>query len=193
MKSCAVRQMVTAAMLCGIGFVIPMFSPIRIVLEPASYTLGSHVAIFIGMLISPAVAVAVALGTTLGFFLGGFPIVIVFRAATHVIFAWVGASILQRNPNLLGTCFWRTGIFSFGIGVIHAVAEVAVVSVFYFGGAASQAHYVRGFVWSVLILVGVGSVVHSMIDLGIALIVWRAITASGGAKSLQPVVSFAKR
>ena len=193
MRSYNVRQMVTAALLCGIGVAIPMFSPIRIVLEPASYTLGSHVAIFIGMLISPAVAVAVSLGTALGFFLGAFPPVVVLRAATHVIFAWVGAMLLRRNPSLLGTSMLRTGVFSFGIGIIHAAAEVAVVAGFYFGGAASQAHYISGFVWSVLILVGVGSVAHSMLDLGIALIVWRAVTASGGAKSLRPVVSFGRR
>ena len=193
MKNYTVRQMVTAALLCGIGVLIPMFSPIRIILEPASYTLGSHVAIFIGMLISPPVAVAVSLGTAFGFFLGGFPIVIVFRAATHVIFAWVGASLLRRNPALLGTSILRTGVFSLGIGVIHAAAEVIVVAIFYFGGTASPAHYASGFVQSVLILVGAGSVVHSMLDLGIALIIWRAITAGGGAKSLQPVVSFGRR
>ena len=193
MRNNTVRQMVTAALLCGIGVVIPMFSPMRIVLEPASYTLGSHVAIFIGMLISPAVAVAVSLGTALGFFLGGFPIVIVLRAATHVIFAWIGGTLLRRNPSLLGTSVLRTGVFSLGIGIIHAAAEVAVVAVFYFGGAASPAHYVSGFVQSVLILVGAGSVVHSMLDLGIALIIWRAVTMSGGAKSLQPVISFSRR
>ena len=74
-------------MLIAVGIVIPLFSPVKIILEPASFTLASHVAIFIAMFISPAMAVAVSLGTTLGFFLAGFPLTVVLRALTHVIFA----------------------------------------------------------------------------------------------------------
>jgi len=192
-NSHATRQIIASALLCGIGIVIPMFSPIRIVLEPASYTLGSHVAIFVAMLISPLVAVAVALGTTLGFFLGGFPIVVVLRAASHVIFALVGALILSHRPDVVGHSLLRTGIFSFGIAIIHAVAEVSVVAAFYFSGGVSAAHYAQGFITSVLLLVGFGTIVHSMLDLGIALIVWRAVTRSGGARSLRPAVSFSRR
>ena len=56
-------------MLIAIGIIIPTFSPIKVIIEPASFTLASHVAIFIAMFISPQqVAVAVSLGTTLGFF-----------------------------------------------------------------------------------------------------------------------------
>ena len=89
------KTMVIAGLLCAVGIVIPMFSPIKVVLEPASFTLASHVAVFIAMFISPAVAVCVALGTTLGFFIGGFPIVVVMRALTHVIFAYFGAVYLK--------------------------------------------------------------------------------------------------
>jgi niacin transporter len=77
--------MCAAALLIAIGFVIPVFSPVKILLEPASYTLASHVSIFIAMFISPFIAVVVSLGTTLGFLVGGFPPVIVLRAATHEI------------------------------------------------------------------------------------------------------------
>lgn len=65
-------QLALTGMLIAIGIVIPMFSPIKVVIEPASFTLASHVAVFIAMFISPSMAVAVSLGTTLGFFLGGF-------------------------------------------------------------------------------------------------------------------------
>ena len=58
--------MVLAGVLCAVGIVVPMFMP-RIVLGPMSFTLASHVAVFLGMFISPAVAVAVCIGTTLGF------------------------------------------------------------------------------------------------------------------------------
>ncbi len=60
-------HMVLAGILCAIGIVVPMFMP-RIVLGPMSFTLASHVAVFLGMFISPAVAVAVCIGTTIGFF-----------------------------------------------------------------------------------------------------------------------------
>ena len=64
-------QLALAGMLIAIGIVIPMFSPIKIIIEPASFTLASHVPVFIAMFISPMMAAAVALGTTLGFLLGG--------------------------------------------------------------------------------------------------------------------------
>ena len=90
-------QLALTGMLIAIGIVIPMFSPIKVVIEPASFTLASHVAVFIAMFISPSMAVAVSLGTTLGFFLGGFPLTVVLRALTHVVFALVGALYLQKR------------------------------------------------------------------------------------------------
>ena len=40
-------QLALAGMLIAIGIVIPMFSPIKIIIEPASFTLASHVPVFI--------------------------------------------------------------------------------------------------------------------------------------------------
>ncbi len=40
----------------------------KIMIPPASFTLASHVPLFIAMFFTPGVAVAVALGTTFGFF-----------------------------------------------------------------------------------------------------------------------------
>ncbi len=77
-------HMVLAGILCAIGIVVPMFMP-RIVLGPMSFTLASHVAVFLGMFISPAVAVAVCIGTTIGFFLTT-PAIIALRAASHIVF-----------------------------------------------------------------------------------------------------------
>lgn len=167
-------QMILAALLCAIGIIIPLFSPIKILLEPASFTLASHVAIFIAMFISPGVAVAVSLGTTLGFFLGGFPIVIVCRAATHVIFALGGALVLRKNPQLIETPV-KSQLFSLIIGLIHGAAEVAVVTPFYFSAQMAEGYYAKGFIVSILLLVGVGSVIHSMVDFAISLVIWRPL------------------
>lgn len=166
--------MVIAALLCAIGIVIPMFAP-KIILEPASFTLASHVPVFIAMFISPPVALAVSVGTTLGFFFAGFPLVVVLRALSHVLFAMVGALILKKNTSLLSS-FAKTVGFGFLLAVIHAVSEITVVTLFYFGSKMPTSYYSHGYFTSVLLLVGVGTIVHSMIDFGISVFVWRPLS-----------------
>jgi niacin transporter len=147
-----------------------MFSPVRIILEPASFTLASHVVIFIAMFMSPAIAVSVAVGTTIGFLFGGFPIIVVLRAATHVVFALLGSLYLHKiSKNSLSPVNLR--IFSFCIAIIHSVCELIVVTVFYFGGSVSSAFYEQGFLTSVLLLVGLGTIIHSMVDFEISRII----------------------
>lgn len=165
-----------AGMLIAIGIVIPMFSPVKIVIEPASFTLASHVPVFIAMFISPMMAAAVALGTTLGFLLGGFPLTVVLRALTHVIFATVGAYYLQKH-NCAPIHSIRSSLpFSFVIGVLHAVCEVLIVLPFYISGAMPQANYDKGFFISIFVLVGIGSVIHSMVDLSISIWLYKPIS-----------------
>jgi niacin transporter len=98
------KTMITAALLCAVGIIIPILSPVKFVMEPASFTLASHVALFIAMFISPFTAAIVAVGTSLGFLLGGFPIVIVARAATHIVFALIGAIIIRKKPSYWMRC-----------------------------------------------------------------------------------------
>lgn len=170
-------HMVIAALLCAVGIIIPIFSPIRIVIEPMSFTLASHVAIFIAMFISVPVAAAVALGTTLGFFLGGFPIVIVLRALSHLLFATIGALYLRQHPQLIDFTAPLSHriprLYTFGAicSVIHALAEVCVVIPFYFGQHLSANEMIR----LIALLVGVGSFLHSMIDFTISIIVWKPL------------------
>ncbi|MCL2033532.1 MAG: hypothetical protein FWG94_02245 [Oscillospiraceae bacterium] len=170
MKSQNTVKLAIAGLLIAIGLIIPMFSPVKILLEPASFTLASHAAIFIAMFISPVVAVAVAAGTTIGFFFGGFPIIVVLRASTHIVFAFAGSLYLRKiSKGKLSAVKLR--IFSFYIAVAHAVGELAVVSIFYFGGNLSAIHFEKGFFMSVLLLVGLGTIVHSMVDFEIAQII----------------------
>ncbi|MCL2396986.1 MAG: hypothetical protein FWC93_02870 [Defluviitaleaceae bacterium] len=160
-----VFQLAATAVLIAVGILIPMVAP-RVVIGPASYTLASHVAIFIAMFISPKVAVGVTLGTTIGFFFGGFPLVIVFRAASHIIWAWPGALYLSRIDKF--KIPWvRLRIFSFIIAVIHGAGELVAVVLFYFGTGFPEG---TGLVW-ILGFIGLGSVVHSMVDLEIANVV----------------------
>ena len=164
-------------MLIAVGIVIPLFSPVKIILEPASFTMASHVAIFIAMFISPAMAVAVSLGTTLGFFLAGFPLTVVLRALTHVIFALAGAIYLKKHDNAPIQSVRSSLGFSFVIGVLHAFCEVLVVLPFYLNGSMPQANYEKGFFVSIFLLVGVGSVIHSMVDMCISIWLYKPISS----------------
>lgn len=104
------KSLAFTAILLAFGILIPMVMPVKVVIGPASFTLASHVPVFMAMFISPQVAVLVALGTSLGFLFAGFPIVIVLRAVSHLLFAIVGAVLVQKRPSLLekplSTFFW---------------------------------------------------------------------------------------
>lgn len=153
-------NLMSAAILTAIGILIPMVMPIRIVIGPASYTLGSHIPIIMAMFISPMVAGAVAIGTTLGFLMAAFPIVIVLRAFSHVVFALLGAWVLQRTNGLFTNVVKRQ-LFSLTINIVHALAEVVVVFVL---TGLGQENLDPSFWYVLLVLVGVGTVIHGMID-----------------------------
>lgn len=183
MKKLSLKRMTSAALLVALGIIIPTFSPLKIVIEPASFTLASHVPIFMAMFISPATALAVAIGTTVGFFMGGFPIVVVLRAASHILFVTLGSYYLKKSPQITVSPA-RLRVFSFAIGVIHAAGEVAVSSLFYFGNRMTSGYYQNGFVYSILLLVGVGTVIHSMIDFEISWLLTKAICKDSNVAAL---------
>lgn len=171
------KKLVLTALLCATGIVIPLFSPLKIILEPASFTLASHVPIFIAMFISPTVAITVAIGTTLGFLLGGFPIIVVLRALSHCVFSSLGSIFLKKYPNTL-TSSKNSFLYSLTIGLIHSICEVLVVIPFYTLANLSQDYYDKGFLFSVIILIGLGTVIHSMVDLWISQKIWVSIPKS---------------
>lgn len=184
MKNNSILKLSLSGLLIAVGIVIPMFSPVKILLEPASFTLASHVAIFIAMFISPGVAAAVAVGTTVGFFFGGFPLVVVLRAASHLVFAFGGSLYLRRASEALVSPV-KLRVFSFCVALVHALCELVVVSVFYFGGNMGAAYYQQGFLMSVLLLVGLGTVVHSMVDFEIAHVVVLALQKQKSFRALM--------
>lgn len=179
-KTSSVKQITIAALLTAVGIVIPLISPFRLVLEPASFTLASHVPIFLAMFISPGTAAAVAAGSALGFFLT-YPPVVGLRAASHIIFVLVGAFLLKKYPSIL-TKPATLLPFALFISILHAVCELGVVTAFYTLGTASPAYYENGYFYSVFVLVGVGTVIHSMVDFFIALFIAKAL---GRQKAIQ--------
>lgn len=154
------------------GIIIPLVMP-KIMIPPASFTLASHVPLFLAMFFSPGVAVAVALGTTFGFFLST-PVIIALRALSHIIFAVVGAWYLQKKPGIVlkdgkfTLANWKFQGFNFVIGAIHSIAEMLVVSAFYFMGNMPDTYYSEGYFYTVFILMGIGGLIHSLVDYNIA-------------------------
>jgi niacin transporter len=176
------QRITAAALLTAVGILIPMVMPIKVMVEPASFTLASHVAIFIAMMLSPAIAAAVAIGTTIGFLIS-FPPVIALRAASHLVFATVGGFWLQKHPETLSSPV-KVHVFSFLIAILHAVCEVAVVCAFYFGGSMTAAYYEFGFLYTVILLMGVGGIIHSLVDFEIALVIYKALSGQRGLAAL---------
>ncbi|MDR0424404.1 MAG: hypothetical protein LBH39_02935 [Clostridiales Family XIII bacterium] len=167
------HKITAAALLIAIGIAIPIISPFKIWLEPASFTLASHVAIFIAMFIDPLIAIAVAIGTAISFF--SLSIVVALRASSHLVFVIIGGLYLRKHPEILFNPA-KVQLFAFLIALIHAAGEMIVVSAFYFGGSMTQYTSLQ----MVFLLIGLGSVVHSMVDFEIALVVYRALCRQKG-------------
>ena len=154
-------KLTATGMLVAVGILIPMVFP-RVMIEPASYTLASHVAIFIAMFISPGVAAGVVLGTSIGFFFSATPIIF-FRALSHIVWAFPGAIYLSKIDKF-NISWFKLRIFSLVVALVHGLAEFGAVVVFYFGTTFPSDFDMR---W-LLIFIGLGTVLHSMVDLEIA-------------------------
>lgn len=166
MKKNSVQTLTYTALLIAIGIMIPLVMPIKVVIGPASYTLASHVPVFLAMFVSPSVAVLVALGTAFGFFLA-FPFIIGFRALSHVVFAFIGGFYLEKNPNAVNSPKQMI-VFNVIISLIHAAVETLVVTFFFMTGKLSAESYTSGFFVTVILFIGVGGFIHSLIDYTIA-------------------------
>lgn len=181
----SVYRLAVAALLCALGIMIPMIMPAKIYIPPMSFTLASHVAIFLAMCFSPATALAVSLGTTLGFVFSGLPTDVWLRALSHAVWALGGALWLKRFPNTL--CRPSSNIiFCLLLAVVHALLELAVVFSLYLGGMAGMAEkFQQGGFGAILLLVGVGTALHSCADYVISLLVWRPIRRVDGIAAIS--------
>ncbi|WP_159722598.1 hypothetical protein [Enterococcus sp. CSURQ0835] len=172
MKTNSVRNLTISALLIGLGILIPLVMP-KVVVPPASFTLASHVPVFIAMFFSPAMAVAVTLGTAFGFFISTSPI-IALRALSHIVFAVVGAYYLRKHPEIVfkdGKFTLANGrfqLFNFLIALLHSAVEMLVVSAFYFMGNMPDTFYSQGYLYTIFVLMGVGGAIHSLVDYNIA-------------------------
>lgn len=182
-RTLRIQKLTSAALLIALGIIIPMFMP-KIYLPPASFTLLSHVPVFISMFISPLVAVAVAVGTTIGFVFSTMNPMVVARAASHLIFAVLGALWLKKQPNTLNKPL-PTVVFTILISIIHAAFEVLVLIPFF---VTSPESFDGGFLYAILLMVGVGGFVHSVIDFLASLLVFKILVQQ---KTLRKMFSAA--
>ncbi|MBG9981591.1 hypothetical protein HZY86_00530 [Aerococcaceae bacterium DSM 111020] len=165
------KDITLAALLTAFGILIPLLMPFKVIIGPASYTLGSHIPINIALFHSGTVGAIVSIGTTLGFLMAGFPIVITLRALSHIIYVLFGHYlILKGNPHLLASTVSRS-ICNIGINLIHALGEVIVVYLLTSGDIATQSDYF----YTLFVLVGVGTLIHGCIDFELSYLISRMI------------------
>ncbi len=162
------RDMVVSALLIAIGILIPMIftgPPFRIVVGPYSATLMAHVPVIIAMFISPLTATFTAVGTTIGFFFTA-PLIVAVRAASHIVFAVLGAYLISKGIRAILLCAIT--------GVVHSVIEGIIVMIFYVGGfSAPNAGYT---IASLVIITIIGTFIHHCVDFAIAYAVGKGLS-----------------
>ena len=100
-----------------------MFSPIKIILETASFTFASHVPIFLAMFISTQTTILVTIVAAIRFLFDGFPLPIVLRALSHLLFVVIWSIYINKNKSTIYEKK-KSLVYSFVISVVHAVGEV---------------------------------------------------------------------
>lgn len=139
-----IRKMVFTALLISLSIVIPLtFGFLAIQIGPFTATLASHVPMFLSMFLGPLSSAMVGIGSGLGFFItkGAY---VGARAFMHSIVGACGAYLIKREVSytkvVIGTSF------------LHGILEALVVIPF---GITFK---------SILITVGLGSVLHHLVD-----------------------------
>jgi niacin transporter len=151
-----VRKLTYTALLTAWVIIIPIyFKGLQIIIPPFTATITAHVPIFIAMLLGPEAAVMVALGSALGFFLSA-PIYVAARALTHIIVALVGAIMIKKGKSFTSALIVTAPI--------HAILEALVVIPFGFT------------MYKVLIVVGVGTLLHHTADAIISTVLVKSIS-----------------
>ena len=170
--------MVITALLIAFGIIIPTaFGFLRLILGPFTATITAHVPIFVAMFLSPASAVFTAIGTTIGFLVAGVDIVVTVRAASHIIFAIVGAYMIKKERSVIS--------IGITIAIIHALTEAAVVLLFFiFGQPTDPATIIK----VAFITTGVGTIIHHAIDYVIAVVIYKALEKAKAVKALPKLI-----
>ena len=164
-KRISVKDITIAALLTALALAIPLFMPIKLVLEPIfSATFASHVPGILSMFVGPFAVIGTAVGSALGFIqLGPW---VALRAFSHVIFGLCGYKMLSKKWNVLYVLLLT--------GLLHAAAEMVV-------GLISLPFIVApagGILKYIIVTVGAGTFIHHCIDFVIAVIIFFALKSA---------------
>ena len=109
----------------------------------------------------PGIAVFVAIGSSIGFLITS-SLVVAARAFTHVFVGLLGAGFIQR-----GLSFFKAILIT---APVHGILEATIVMPF-------------GFTWfNILVVVGVGTVIHHLVDGTIAYGMVRSLQRTKSSK-----------
>jgi len=163
-----------AALLTALALAIPLFMPIKLVLEPIfSATFASHVPGILSMFVGPFAVIGTAVGSALGFIqLGPW---VALRALSHMIFGLFGYKMLEKK--------WNVFLVLVLTGLLHATAEmiVGLISIPFITTPAG------GLLKYIIITIGCGTFIHHCIDFVISLVIYYALKS---ARLLSTEVNF---
>ena len=158
------KKLIMAALLTSIAIIIPFAVFFKVVVPPFSATLGSHVPMFISMLLGPKVAAIVGLGSAFGFFLNLGP-AIGARASMHIFVGIIGAELIKK-----GVPFGKVSVIT---APLHGLFEALIIIPF------------TGFeAYNVLLLTGVGSILHHFADAFIAYLIINILQRSKSVSTI---------
>lgn len=155
-----IQELLYGAFLAALAVLIPTaFSGwLQVYFPPFSATLGSHLPTMLAMFISPVVAALVGIGSSLGFLMTLGPVV-AGRAAVHILIGVMGAQLVRKG-------YTRKGVLAL-TALPHAIGEAIVVILFGFD------------LYTALVVVGVGTILHHGVDSVITLAVVGSLAKAG--------------
>lgn len=173
------KEITLSAMLTALSIVYIAFMP-TLDFGLWSFTPLSHIFIMLGVFISPYVGLFTCVGTFVGFFAKGVPPLVLLRAGSHVFFVLLFVFMLKKfnakkTVNLILICL--------AIGVVHAVAEVAVayIGAEFLGFGSYDRETIA---YTLFFVVGGGTLAHSIVDYFAAFAVHNVLER---AKILPPI------
>jgi len=153
-----IKMLTYSGLLTALAIIIPLtFGFLKVNVPPFSATLASHVPLFVAMFLGPFSAVMVGIGSALGFLVSSTPVVAA-RAFMHTFVGLAGAILIKK-----GVSFNKVVLIT---APIHATLEAIAVIPFGFT------------MYKVLVVVGVGTFLHHMVDGIIAFVLVKSLSKS---------------
>ena len=158
------KDIAIAALLTALAILIPLFMPIKIVLEPIfSATFAAHVPGILAMFVGPFAVIGTALGSAAGFMMNGLGPWVAARAFMHLCFGLLGVKMLEKNVNIF--------LIAFMTGIVHALSEMLVAALTLFFTGTGSAFFI-------FVTVGCGTFIHHCMDFIICGIILGALKSS---------------